>query len=97
VEAHPTRGQRGVRQTRHPKTGAWSAPKKLTYARQVRIVDGDDGRTYLLERGLYSSLLSVMCGDMKFQAETISQSDPRFAALWAMVSEYPITNAMPIA
>jgi hypothetical protein len=40
IEEHPTRGQRAVRVT----TGA---PKKLTFAKQMRIVDGDDGRTYI--------------------------------------------------
>ncbi len=40
IEAHPKRGERGVRTT----TGA---PKTLTYARKARIVDGDDGRIYI--------------------------------------------------
>jgi hypothetical protein len=44
VETHPTRGQRVVRATTHPKTGQFCSPKKRTYADQVRIVDSNDGR-----------------------------------------------------
>ena len=71
IETDPKRGQRGVRTT----TGA---PKKLTYARQARIVDGDDGRTYIAELTEYGHI-SVMRGDMKYQAETIHPEDPRYA------------------
>ena len=84
VETHPTRGQRGLRQTRHPKTGAWSTPKKLTYARHVRIVDGDDGKTYLAELDAYGNI-TIMQGDMKFQAEYAHRNDTeRHAALSAL-------------
>ena len=84
IETHTSRGQRGMRQTAHPITGKLAAPKKLTYARQARIVDGDDGRTYILELGVYSKSLSVMQGNMQFQAEHIAESDPRHAALLAL-------------
>ncbi len=61
------------------------APKKLTYAAKARIVDGDDGRTYVAELTRYGSV-TIMCGDMKFQTETIHQSDPRYAAAKALFS-----------
>jgi hypothetical protein len=40
IEIVKGRGERAVRTT----TGA---PKKLTYADRMRIVDGDDGQTYI--------------------------------------------------
>lgn len=58
-----SKGERGVRVT----TGE---PKKLTYARMARIVDGDDGKTYIAEYTSYG-FISIMRGDMKFSHETI--------------------------
>jgi hypothetical protein len=66
-----TRGERAVRTT----TGE---PKKLTYAKLARIVDGSDGRTYIAEFTMYGHI-SIMRGDMKYSHETIHSSDPRYA------------------
>jgi len=77
VETTPKKGQRAVRVT----TGS---PKKLTYSPLVRIADGDDGRTYILELSLYGHI-SVMKGDMKFQHEVIYSRDPRYAELVALI------------
>jgi hypothetical protein len=73
IEQHPTRGERAVRVT----TGA---PKKLTFARKMRIVDGDDGRTYIAELSVYGHI-TIMRGDMKFNEETIFDREPRHAEL----------------
>ena len=73
IESDPKRGERAVRTT----TGA---PKKLTYAVKVRIVDGDDGRTYIAELTAYRHI-SIMRGDMKYQAETIHPDNPRYPAI----------------
>ena len=78
IEQHPTKGERAVRKLINPKTGKYDTPKKLTYAKQARIVDGDNGKTYILERTMYSGLLSVMRGDMKYQEENINDKDSRF-------------------
>lgn len=75
IESGP-RGERAVRVT----TGA---PKKLTYARKMRIVDGNDGRTYIAELSFYRHV-SIMNGDMKFQKETIHEGDARYAELLAL-------------
>jgi hypothetical protein len=83
VEKTPGRGERAVRVTIDPKTGRPTAPKKLTYARKVRIVDGDDGKTYLIEKTLYG-FVSVMRSDMKFQHETLHEDNERFAAVDAL-------------
>ena len=76
IETHPKRGERAVRIT----TGA---PKTLTYAVKARIVDGDDGRTYIAELTSYG-FVSIMCGDMKYQKESIFPSDPRYPAVRAL-------------
>jgi hypothetical protein len=73
------RGQRAIRQT----TGA---AKKLTYARQVRIVDGDDGRTYIAALTAHG-FVSIMRGDMKFQHEGIHPGDERHAAALGLFGE----------
>lgn len=77
IEQHPTRGERGVRVT----TGK---PKTLTYARKVRIVDGDDGRIYLAELTHYGQMISIMRGTMDYQHEIIHESDPRHAEVLAL-------------
>ena len=65
------KGERAVRTT----TGE---PKKLTYAKMARIVDGSDGRTYIAEYSAYGHI-SIMRGDMKFHQETVHERDPRYA------------------
>lgn len=72
------RGERAVRTT----TGA---PKRLTFADCVRIVDGDDGRTYLMEHSLAYRHITIMKGDMKYQHEVIFERDPRYAKYVAML------------
>lgn len=65
------RGERAVRQT----TGA---PKKLTYASKARIVDGDDGRTYIAEWSAPYRMIIIINGDMKFTKETVISRDDRY-------------------
>lgn len=84
IEQHANRGERAVRVTD-------GAPKKLTYAKVVRIVDGDDGRTYIAEYTLYGHI-SIMRGDMKFQHETVHYTDERYPELlelFASDARYP--------
>jgi hypothetical protein len=71
IEQDAKRGERAVRTTD-------GAPKKLTYAKMARIVDGSDGRTYIAEFTLYG-FISIMKGDMKFQQEVIHKDNPRYA------------------
>jgi hypothetical protein len=81
IETDPKRGQRAVRVT----TGA---PKKLTFARQMRIVDGDDGRTYIAALSGYGHI-TIKRGDMKFDHETVFERDPRYQALLALFEKVP--------
>jgi hypothetical protein len=75
IETDAKRGERATRTT----TGA---TKKLTYARKARIVDGDDGRTYIAQAN--ANHVSIMRGDMKFQHEVIYNDDPRLPVILAL-------------
>jgi hypothetical protein len=79
IERHPTRGERAVRTTVDPRTGRASKPKAGRWSPCVRIVDGLDGRIYLLEDS--RTHLTVMQGTMQLQAETIWPEDARYDAL----------------
>jgi hypothetical protein len=72
IEQAP-KGERAVRTTD-------GAPKKLTFAKLARIVDGSDGRTYIAEYTMYGSI-KIMCGDMKYQHEYVNDRDPRYPEL----------------
>ena len=52
--------QRGTRYTIDGTTGRASALKTLTYARKARIVDGSDGKTYIVELS-DSTGMSLLC------------------------------------
>lgn len=79
VETHPKKGQRFKRTTINPKTGAANAPKLTTYCLEAFIVDGDDGKTYLMEWTAYG-FISVMSSDMKHSHESIHNGE-RFERL----------------
>ncbi len=79
VETNPKRGQRAVRVT----TGA---PKKLTFAQQMRIVDGDDGRTYIAALTMFGHI-TIHRGDMKINEESVFERDERYPALRALFGE----------
>lgn len=71
--------QRAVRVTQNPK-GGWNKPKKMTYAKQVLFVTGEDDKTYILELTEYG-FISVMQSNFKYQQEAIHDNDPRYADL----------------
>jgi len=73
------RGERAVRVTD-------GAPKKLTFARKARIVDGDDGKTYIAELSMYGHV-SIMQGNMKFQETTVFPTEARYPELLALFAE----------
>jgi hypothetical protein len=86
IEAKPGKGERGTRFTIDPKTGRPSATKTMTFAYKARIVDGDDGKTYIAELSMYRHI-SIMQSNMKFEEETIHSSDPRYADLLALFTK----------
>ena len=75
IESTP-KGERAVRVT----TGK---PVKLTFSRRMRIVDGDDGRTYIA-RDHGAGMVSIMRGDMRYQHEIAHDPNPRYAELIAL-------------
>ena len=76
IEQNPKLGERAVRTT----TGA---AKKLTYARKVRIVDGDDGRTYIAHLTVYRHI-SIAESNFKYGKEAIFPSDARYPSVRAL-------------
>lgn len=89
IESHPIRGERATRTTVDPRTGRDSAAKALTYARRMRIVDGDDGRTYIVADNVGYGHLTVWRGDMKYNEEVVYANDPRHAAMLALFEPQP--------
>ena len=90
IESDPKRGERAVRVTTHAspltEVTSFAAPKKLTYAKKMRIVDGDDGRTYIAELTAYGHI-TIMRGDMKYNEESVFERDPRHTELLALFEE----------
>jgi len=74
--------ERAVRVTVNPKTGRVNAPKKMTYARKVLFVDGDDGKLYILQSVGWGFV--VMQSNMKYQEEVISIGDVQALSLARM-------------
>lgn len=83
IEQHPTHGERGVRTT----TGK---PKKLTYGRMARIVDGDDGKTYVAVLAAGYEFIVIYRGDFKFHEETLFPDNSRYAGVRKMFD--PVTS-----
>ena len=85
IERTP-RGERAVRTT----TGK---PVTITYSRHQRIVDGDDGRTYVA-RDHGAGMVSILRGDMKYQHEIAHYPSLRFTELLSLF-ESPSPIACP--
>jgi len=73
------RGERVSRVTQNPK-GGWNKPKKLTYSRAQRIVDGDDGKTYIATLSEFG-FINIMQSNMQYEEESISSHSPRYPEL----------------
>jgi hypothetical protein len=77
-----THKERISKVTINPKTGRPNKPKKTTFAPQVRIVDGSDGKTYILQRSNYGETLYIKKSDF-YDFESIrKENEPeRYAQL----------------
>jgi len=85
VEIKPGKGERAMRVTRRDDAHKLSKPKVLTYARKVRIVDGDDGRIYIIALSSSFPMITVMRGTMDYMAEdAIIPPNPRYDGLLAL-------------
>ncbi len=70
-----SKGERVSRVTLNPKTGVWCKPKLSTYSSRCRIVDGDDGKTYILHYSKMYNLLMVEQSNLKTSFETLHASN----------------------
>lgn len=86
IEEDANRGQRAVRTT--CCAGKFSKPKRDTYNLRTRIVDGDDGKTYIIGMTMYG-FVNVVRGDMQTTEETVWPKDDRWPALVAMFDYAP--------
>ena len=80
------KGERARRTTQLPGKQP-GYPRVLTYARRARIVDGSDGRTYVIEDNSDYGHVTVMRGDMKYAHETIYRDDPRHAEVMELFEQ----------
>ena len=93
VEHVAGKGERAVRVLDNPKGGKAFAPKKLTYASKMRIVDGDDGKTYIAALSAAYRMVVIWQSNMQFNHETIHHGDPRYAELIALFLQRGLNKA----
>lgn len=65
----PCRGGERCSRVTQKRDGSWSKPKKTTSGSRCRVVDGDDGRTYVATDHGWS--FGIMRGDMKYHHESV--------------------------
>jgi hypothetical protein len=80
IEVKTGKGERGVRVTKTDDSPMPGKPKFLTFTRKARIVDGDDGKTYIAELSRYG-FISIMQSNMQFEQESIHTDAERYPAL----------------
>jgi len=85
VEDGGKKGQRVLRQTTD-KHGRWCKPKADTYKLKAAIVDGDDGRTYILSASRYG-FLHVSRHDFMDQESVFERDVERYNELKALLSQ----------
>lgn len=73
------KGERTVRITDNPK-GGQNKPKKTTFSLKARIVDGDDGKTYIAELSQYGNI-TIMQSNMQYQEESVFPGDDKYPEL----------------
>ena len=83
IEAKPGKGERAIRTTRQDGSSKATAPKTLTFSTRARIVDGNDGKTYVASLTTYGHV-SVFQSNMQFEQESIFPGDLRYPAIRAL-------------
>lgn len=74
---HRNNRERCQRRTQEPMSKRWNNPKLTTYGLKCRIMDGDDGKIYVVTWNNYG-FFNVMRSCLKLQQESVSLGDPRF-------------------
>lgn len=82
------RGNR-IERTTFRTDGTPNSPKRGTYCTTARVVDGSDGRIYVLERTARAESICVRESDIA-HAHYVRAGDAEFAALAALLSEAPL-------
>ena len=87
VEKHATRGFRVCRQTTD-RRGQWCKPKATTYGGFAAIVEGNDGRTYVLQvSDKYASHICVYRHDFMQAAQPVFPDHADFQKLMSLILE----------
>lgn len=84
VEDNGKKGKR-VSRTTADKNGRLCKPKYTTYSDHQAIVDGDDGKTYILSLGVYGFVSIHRHDFMSAERSGCFDSDPDFAEVVALV------------
>lgn len=84
VEDGGKKGKRIVRTTTD-KHGRWCKPKKDTYAAAVCVVDGDDGKTYIMSTTMYG-FVKISRADFMDHENVWEKDGERFKEMLALVA-----------
>ena len=88
IESKVGHGERVARVTENKSRTGWNKPKRTTYSRRVIIVDGSDGRLYLISWSAHYGHISVTMGTMMGQVESCTDDGPeqeRYRELLALI------------
>lgn len=83
IDVSRTGRERATRVVIDPRSGKPCAKKSLVWSRGSRILDGDDGKTYIANLTEFGHI-SVFHGDMKYSHEAIFENNPRYTAILAL-------------
>ena len=94
VETDKRGRQRVARTTENKTRTGWNKPKRTTYAERFVIVDGDDGKTYLLSYHTdYGEAVGVCMSDVQHTAGGFRPEDSEFAEFKALIFGVPANAA----
>jgi len=82
---HTKRGYRVARQTQ--KNGEWCKPKTTTFSGIAAIVDGSDGRTYILQVAEPYGFINVWAHDFMQAFDGVFDRDDRHGELLKIITE----------
>ncbi len=82
------RGERVLKSTTN-KHGSWCKPKATTYAKKCAIVDGDDGKTYILQLTDYAIRVETHDG---MSAGYYGTDNEHFSLLREMIETANVTG-----
>lgn len=84
VEFIPKKGWRVIRTTQD-RNGQWCKPKKHTFGDRTVIVDGTDGRTYILKHVAHYGMVMIIRSDF-MSGGSAHHPDPEYDRLLAIIN-----------